>query len=70
MKNCKMFGILCESDIGLDAFGNPKGKPILMESVGDGLDYALTMDRAEAFRSAGKYGRVIVVELVINEVLF
>ena len=31
------YGVLCESESGLDAVGNPIGKPILMEGVGEGL---------------------------------
>ena len=60
-----MYAVLCESELGLDAFGNPKGAPILMETSGEGLDYYAAMERAKSMRSHGKYGRCYVVQLTI-----
>lgn len=60
-----MYAVLCESEKGLDAFGNPKGDPILMESTGDGLDWYAANERALSIRSHGKYGRCYVVKLMI-----
>lgn len=65
-----MYGLLCESDVGLDAFGNPKGQIILMESTGEGLDLHHATERARATSEHGRYGKVMVVELVIHEVIF
>lgn len=61
-----MFGILCESDEGLNAFGHPIGKPILMESVGDGMELGKAIARAEDLKRSGRFGDVKVVELVIQ----
>lgn len=66
----KMFGVLCESENGLNAFGNAKGSQILMESVGEGLSLSQAKERAETLNKSKKYGRVIIVELKIAEVLF
>lgn len=65
-----MYGVLCESDIGVDPFGNPSGKPILLEAVGDSLSLYEAQDIAKKTKGHGKFGRVMVVELVIHEVLF
>jgi len=62
-----MFGILCESECGIDAFGNPKGKPILMESVGDMMNKHAAIARAEQLKESGKYGNVKVVRLELTE---
>ena len=70
MNNRKMYGVLCESENGVDAFNNPKGKQILMESVGDMLNLHEATERAKEFHSSGRFGKAIVVELVIKEILF
>lgn len=66
----KIYGVLLESDLGVDAFGNAKGKPILMESIGDMMNLHDATERAKSCRESGKYGKAIVVELVIHEVIF
>lgn len=66
----KMYGVLLESDTGIDVFGNAKGKPILMESVGDMMNLREATERAKSCHSHGKYGKAIVVELVVHEVIF
>lgn len=68
--NNKIYGVLLESDHGLDAFGNPKGKPMLMESVGEMMDLHEATERAKSQHASGCYGKAIVVELVIHEVIF
>ena len=65
----KIYGVLLESDRGMDAFGNPKGKPILMESVGDMMGLHEATERAKKSHNT-QYGKAIVVELVIHEVIF
>lgn len=58
-----MYGVLCESESGLDAFGNPIGKPILMEGVGEGLCQHKAIARAQQLKASGQYGDVKVVRL-------
>ena len=58
-----MFGVLCESDEGMDVFGNPKGKMILMESCGEMLDKHKAIARAQELKASGKFGDVKVVFL-------
>lgn len=65
-----MYGLLCESGLGFDAFGNPRGDIFLMESTGEGLDLHHATERAIFTSEHGRYGKVIVVELVIHEVIF
>lgn len=60
-----MYGVLCESESGLDVFGNPIGKPILMESVGEGLCKHDAIARAEQLKSTGTFGDVKVVRLEV-----
>ena len=60
-----MYGILCESESGLDPFGNPIGKPILMESVGDGMCKHKTIARAQELKKSGRFGDVKVVRLEV-----
>lgn len=65
-----MYGVICESDLGLDVFGNPIGKPILMESVGEGLSNHDAIARAQQLKANGKFGDVKVVRLeVCNYIL-
>ena len=56
----RMFAVLCESETGIDCFGNPTGKPILMEQVGS-FTYLEAMAVAEKLK--GKFGRVMLVEI-------
>jgi hypothetical protein len=60
-----MYGVMCESDMGLDAFGNPIGKPILMECVGDGMSKHGAIARAQSLKDSGQYGDVKVVRLEV-----
>ena len=62
-----MYGVMCESDLGLDAFGNPIGKPILMESVGEGLYKFQAIESAKQLKASGRYGSVKVVRLEVCE---
>jgi len=63
-----MYGILCESDCGIDAFGNPKGKPILFENIGD-MTKVQAIDQASKIQAHGKYGKVKIVKLEILNVI-
>lgn len=63
----RMHGVLCESDGGLDAFGNPVGDIMLMESLGKGLGRYEAVRRAEELKVAGRHGNVKVVELTVVE---
>lgn len=60
-----MYAVLCESDCGLDAFGNPIGLPILLERVGDALSKHAAIDAAEKIKASGKFGDVKVVKLEV-----
>ena len=62
--NNQMYGVLCESDGGLDAFGNPVGKQILMESTGD-MSKSSAIDKASMLQASGRMGRVKIVRLEI-----
>jgi hypothetical protein len=62
-----MYGVLCESESGLDVFGNPIGKPILMECVGESLSKHSAISRAQSLRQSGKFGAVKVVRLEVCE---
>jgi hypothetical protein len=62
-----MYGVLCESESGLDAFGNPIGKPILMECVGDGMSKHGAIARAQSLKAIGTFGDVKVVRLEVCE---
>jgi hypothetical protein len=65
-----MYGVLCESDSGLDAFGNPIGKPILFESVGEGMNKFNAIQKVKELSCSGKYGRVKVVRLEVCDCIF
>ena len=60
-----MYAVLCESDCGLDAFGNPIGKPILLERVGGSLSKQVAIAEAEKIKASGKFGDVKVVKLEV-----
>ena len=62
-----MYGVICESEFGLDAFGNPIGKPILMAGVGEQLSHSKAIGRAQQLKSSGKWGDVKVVRLEVCE---
>lgn len=64
--NKEMYGVLCESDLGLDSFGNPKGKPIMLELVGDQMEYSSASERARKFAASGQFGRVMLVRIVVE----
>ena len=65
-----MYGILCESELGLDAFGNPIGKPILLELVGEQMQQSNAIDRAQTLKESGQFGDVKVVRLEVCEYQF
>lgn len=60
-----MYGVLCESESGLDAFGNPIGKPILLESVGECMSKHKAIAKAQQFKASGRFGDVKVVRLEV-----
>lgn len=60
-----MYGVLCESESGLDAFGNPIGKPLLMEGVGEGLYKFQAIEMAKKLKASGRYGDIKVVRLEV-----
>ncbi len=64
----QMYGVLCESDSGMDAFGNPKGRPILFENIGD-MTKGEAIDRASKLQASGKYGKVKIVRLEVLDVM-
>lgn len=68
--NNKSYGVLCESENGLDEFNNPKGKRILMEGIGDNLDCFKAQEIANNLNKSKRFGRVILVELVPVDVNF
>lgn len=70
MNSKYMYGVLCESDCGLDAFGNPIGKPILLELVGEQMNQSNVIDRAQAMKQSGQFGDVKVVRLEVCEYQF
>tara|TARA_R110000851_G_scaffold104857_1_gene222803 strand:+ start:290 stop:496 length:207 start_codon:yes stop_codon:yes gene_type:complete len=63
-----MYGVLCESDCGIDVFGNPKGRPILFENIGD-MTKGQAIDQASKIQAHGKYGKVKIVKLEILDVM-
>lgn len=60
-----MYGVLCESDMGIDPFGNPIGKPILMEGVGHNLQKHQAISKAQELKKSGRFGDVKVVRLEV-----
>ena len=60
-----LYGVLCESDCGIDPFGNPMGKPILFECIGEGMQKHAAIAQAERFKASGKFGDVKVVRLEV-----
>lgn len=65
-----MYGVLCESEHGLDAFGNPIGKPILLESVGEQMLQSSAIERAQELKESGQFGDVKVVRIEVCEYQF
>ncbi len=63
MNEVKMYGVLCESDEGLDFFGNPMGYPMLMESIGK-MTYSSAIKRCDEITKSGRYGKCLVVKLM------
>lgn len=61
----KIYAVLCESDLGLDEFNNPKGKRMLLETIGDNLDKHKAIANAERLKASGQYGDVRVVKLEV-----
>jgi len=60
-----LYGVLCESENGLDPFGNPMGKPILLECIGEGMKKHAAIAQAEKLKVSGKFGDVKVVRLEV-----
>ena len=65
MSNEYCYGVLCESDMGLDQFGNPIGKPILMEGVGESLSQHKAIAKAQELKVSGRFGDVKVVRFEV-----
>ena len=65
----KRYGVVCESETGVNIFGHPNGRPILMESVGD-LSLTDAEDKAAQFNASGQFGRTVIVELVVHKFPF
>lgn len=61
----KMYVVIAESDYGLDCFGNPKGKPIVFEAIGEKMDKHNAIDFAKNAKESGNYGNVKVARLEI-----
>ena len=62
--NNYMYAVLAESDCGVDAFGNPKGEPILFETIGD-MTKEQAIDKASKMQSIGRYGRIKIVRVEV-----
>ena len=60
----QMYAVLVESDSGIDAFGNPKGLPMLFETIG-GMEKHKAMDQASKIQARGKYGKVKIVRIEV-----
>jgi hypothetical protein len=63
--NNQSYAVLCESDLGLDEFNNPKGKRMLLEAIGENLERHRAIAKAEELKATGKYGDVKVVKLEV-----
>ena len=59
-----MYGVMVESDRGIDAFGNTKGQPMVFECIGD-MDKGSAIDQASKIQAHGKYGKVKVVKFEV-----
>ena len=60
----QMYAVLVESDSGVDVFGNPKGEPMLFETIGD-MGKCEAIDTASKLQANGRYGKVKIVKLEI-----
>jgi len=60
-----MYAVICESDNGMDVFGNPIGKPILLESIGDDMSKSKAIERARKYNHSKMFGRAKVVRLEV-----
>lgn len=65
--NNEMYGVICESDRGIDAFDNPKGEIMLFEGIGEGLSKGGAIDRASQLQASGNYGKVKIVRLEVMD---
>jgi len=61
------YGILCESEEGVDIFKKPIGEMILLESVGEMLTREEAYKRARELAESERMGKVAVVRLVVDE---
>ena len=59
-----MFAVMVESESGLDAFGNPKGKPMIFETIGD-MEKHTAIDLASKLQASGRYGKVKIVSVEV-----
>lgn len=62
--NDEMYGVMVESDIGIDVFGNPKGKPMVFECCGD-MSKSQAIDKASSLQISGRYGKVKIVRFEV-----
>lgn len=60
-----MYGVLCESESGLDAFGNPISRPILLECMGEQMNKSAAIDRAIKLNQSKQFGRALVVRFEV-----
>ena len=60
-----LYGVLCESDCGIDSLGNPTGKPMIFECTGEGMQKHKAIAKAESLKAAGKFGDVKVFRLEV-----
>jgi hypothetical protein len=63
-----MYVVIVESESGLDVFGNPKGKPMVFETIGD-MDKNEAIDTASKLQASGRYGKVKIAKLDILNVM-
>jgi len=63
----KMYSVLCEHD-RKDENSDEEflSKPLLLERYSNGLEFNEALDIAEALKNTGNYGRVWIVEIVID----
>lgn len=64
----EMYAVMVESDSGMDAFGNPKGRPMLFEAIGD-MEKHTAIDQASKIQAHGKYGKVKIVRLEVLDLM-
>jgi len=59
------YGVLCEYDMGLDAFGNPIGEIVLLERVSGKPSQSKAIAKAQELKSSGRFGDVKVARVEV-----